>query len=147
MPEQTLHRWRAQTRVDAGLCEWVTSDECEELRLVNRRIQELERERKLVKETSEIYDALAVVGLNEGWPSREKWYRAVFPNGPLAAPGPYEVKLNGAVYRAEADLLRPDGDIFRLRLSGYEMPRSRSVDIDEVEDLVAAERLLKEGAR
>lgn len=57
---------------------------------------------------------------------------------------PKSVRLNGAIYCAPAELLRPDGDIFRLRLAGYEMPRERSVDIDFPSDLASVIRILDE---
>ena len=55
---------------------------------------------------------------------------------------PRAVKLNGAVYCAGSEFLRPDGDFFRLRLLGFDMPQIRSLDIDVIEDLEAAETLL-----
>jgi CMP-N-acetylneuraminic acid synthetase len=38
--------------------------------------------------------------------------------------------------------LRPDGHFLRLQLAGYEMPSDRSIDIDDLLDLEAAEREL-----
>jgi len=38
VPEQTLHLWKAQGRVDAGLTEGVTSTESQALRGAHRRI-------------------------------------------------------------------------------------------------------------
>ncbi len=55
---------------------------------------------------------------------------------------PRSVRLNGAVYCASANRLRPDGNFFRLSLAGYEMPGDRSIDIDVPADLAEAERLL-----
>ncbi len=60
---------------------------------------------------------------------------------------PKSFKLNGAVYCAPSELLRPDGDIFKLQLTGYEMPQSRSVDIDTVEDFRLTELLLGTNSR
>lgn len=57
---------------------------------------------------------------------------------------PRTVRLNGAVYCAAAASLLPDGNFFRLRLAGYEMPASRSIDIDEPEDLELARRHVAE---
>jgi CMP-N,N'-diacetyllegionaminic acid synthase len=51
---------------------------------------------------------------------------------------PRTVKLNGAVYCADTQSLLPDGSFFKLRLAGYEMPASRSIDIDDPEDLELA---------
>ncbi|CAB4967323.1 MAG: acylneuraminate cytidylyltransferase family protein [Actinobacteria bacterium] len=51
---------------------------------------------------------------------------------------PRTVRLNGAVYCAPTELLMPDGNFFRLRLAGFEMPASRSIDIDEPADLELA---------
>jgi len=70
VPEQTLHRWKAQGRVDADLAEGVTSSESQALRDAHRRIKELEDELALVKAASEIHDAQAVVDPKDGKPSR-----------------------------------------------------------------------------
>jgi len=70
VPEQTLHRWRTQGRVDAGLADGVTSTESQALRDAHRRIKELEYELALVKATSEIFDAQAVVDPKGVRPSR-----------------------------------------------------------------------------
>ena len=70
VPEQTLHRWKSQGRVDAGLAEGVTSTESQVLRDAHRRIKELEDELALAKAASEIYDAQAVVDPKDGKPSR-----------------------------------------------------------------------------
>ena len=70
VPEQMLHRWKSQGRVDAGLAEGVTSTESQALRDAHRRIKELEDELALVKAASEIYDAQAVVDPKDGKPSR-----------------------------------------------------------------------------
>ncbi len=50
--------------------------------------------------------------------------------------------LNGAIYAAKAQHLRPSGDFFQLPLVGYVMPYSRSIDIDDSEDLAEAARQL-----
>ena len=55
---------------------------------------------------------------------------------------PPTVRLNGAVYCASQQSLRPDGRFLRLQLAGYEMPSERSIDIDDLLDLEAAEREL-----
>ena len=52
---------------------------------------------------------------------------------------PPTVRLNGAVYCASQQSLRPDGRFLRLQLAGYEMPSERSIDIDDLLDLEAAE--------
>ena len=69
-PEQTLHRWKTQGRVEAGLVDGVTSTESQALRDAHRRIKELEDELALVKAASEIYDAQAVVDPKGVRPSR-----------------------------------------------------------------------------
>jgi transposase-like protein len=69
-PEQTLHEWKTQGRVDAGLAYGVTSTESQALRDAHRRIKELEDELALVKAASEIFDAQAVVDPKDGKPSR-----------------------------------------------------------------------------
>ena len=56
---------------------------------------------------------------------------------------PRTVKLNGAVYCASAHLLLPDGNFFKLRLAGLEMPSSRSIDIDEPADLEVADQQIR----
>lgn len=70
VPEQTLQRWKAQWRVDAGLAEGVTSYESQALRDAHRRIKELEDELALVKAASEIFDSQAAVDPKGGKPSR-----------------------------------------------------------------------------
>ena len=57
---------------------------------------------------------------------------------------PRAVRLNGAVYCAPTRLLLPDGNFFRLRLAGFEMPASRSIDIDDPEDLELARHRVEE---
>lgn len=71
VPEQTLHRWKTQGRVYAGLADGVTSIESQALRDAHRRIKELEDELVLVKAASEIFDAQAVVDPKGGKPSRQ----------------------------------------------------------------------------
>ena len=56
---------------------------------------------------------------------------------------PDTVRLNGAVYCASQQALRPDGNFMRLLLAGYEMPGTFSIDIDEPGDLEAAERAIE----
>ena len=70
VPEQTLHRWKTQGRVNAGLVDGVTSTESQALRDANRRIEELEDELALVKAASETFDAQVVVDPKGGKPSR-----------------------------------------------------------------------------
>ncbi len=61
IPMQTLHRWKHQALIDAGLAEGVDSVESAALRAANKRIKALEQELQLVKDASEIYGSLAVV--------------------------------------------------------------------------------------
>lgn len=70
VPEQTLHRWKAQGRVDAGLAEGVTSAESQVLRDAHRRVKELEDELALVKASGKICGAHAGVDPRDGKPSR-----------------------------------------------------------------------------
>jgi len=70
VPEQTLHRWKHQGLIDAGLAEGIDSVESAALRSANKRIKALEKELQLVKDASEIYDSLVVVDPKEGRPSR-----------------------------------------------------------------------------
>ena len=70
VPLQTLHRWKAQALVDAGVRKGSTSRELSDLREARKRIKELEDELRLVKDTCEIFDSLAVVDPNEGRWSR-----------------------------------------------------------------------------
>ena len=70
VPEQTLHRWKSQARVDAELTDGVTSVESRPLRDAQRRITELEAELALVKAAREIFNAQAVVDPKGGTPSR-----------------------------------------------------------------------------
>lgn len=58
---QTLHRWKAQALVDAGVRKGSTSRELSDLREARKRIKELEDELRLVKDACEIFDSLAVV--------------------------------------------------------------------------------------
>ena len=69
VPEQTLHRWKTQGRVDAGLADGVTSTESQALRDAHRQIKELEDELAPVNARSEIYDFQAVVDPIDGKPS------------------------------------------------------------------------------
>ncbi len=61
VPEQTLHRWKHQAQIDAGLVEGVSFGESASLRTAHKRIKELEKKLQLVKDASEIYDSLVVV--------------------------------------------------------------------------------------
>lgn len=58
-----------------------------------------------------------------------------------AVEGPAEFRLNGAVYAARADHLRSGGPLVGPETAGVEMPRARSVDVDDAYDLHVA-RLL-----
>ena len=70
VPEQTLHRWKHQGLIDAGLAEGIDSVESSALRSANKRIKALEKELRLVKDASEIYNSLVVVDPKGGRPSR-----------------------------------------------------------------------------
>ncbi len=70
VPEQTLHRWKHQAFIDAGLAEGIDSTESAALRAARKRIKSLEQELQLVKDASEIYDSLAVVDPKDDRPSR-----------------------------------------------------------------------------
>ena len=70
VPMQTLHRWKHQALIDAGLAEGIDSTESAALRAARKRIKSLEQELQLVKDASEIYDSLAVVDPKGGRPSR-----------------------------------------------------------------------------
>jgi len=61
VPMQTLHRWKHQALIDAGLAEGIDSTESGALRAAHKRIKSLKKELQLVKDASEIYDSLAVV--------------------------------------------------------------------------------------
>jgi len=60
VPEQTLHWWKTQGRVDAEFADDVTSTESQALRDAHRRIKELEDELALVKAASEIIRSIPV---------------------------------------------------------------------------------------
>jgi hypothetical protein len=70
VPEQTLHRWKHEDYVDSGFVDGVTSSGNSALRAAHKRIKTLEKELQPVKDTSEIYDSLAVVDPKGGRPSR-----------------------------------------------------------------------------
>jgi len=70
VPIQTLHRWKHQALVDAGLAEGVHSTESAAKRAAYKRIKSLERELQLVQDASEIYDSLEVMDPKEGRSSR-----------------------------------------------------------------------------
>ena len=56
---------------------------------------------------------------------------------------PVVYALNGAVYVVQRSVLAKIENQFRFkRLAVYEMPRARSIDIDDEEDLNLAELLL-----
>ena len=71
VPEQTLHRWKHQALIDAGLVEGVDSTQNAELRAAKKRIKALEEELQLVREASALFDSLAVVDPKEHRPSRK----------------------------------------------------------------------------
>lgn len=96
-------------------------------------------------------DAEGVVSVTEVTENPEWMYRLSATNSELEPVVPHHcafrrqdlprtVRLNGAVYCAATDLLRPDGNFFKLRLAGYEMPPSRSIDVDDPEDLDIARK-------
>jgi transposase-like protein len=60
VPEQTLHRWKHQGLIDAGVKDGVDSCESAALLAANKRIKALEKELQLVKDASEISDSLVV---------------------------------------------------------------------------------------
>ncbi len=70
VPEQTLHRWKHQAPVDAGLVDGVGSSEHAELRAARKRINALEKELQLVKDASELFDLTVVVDPKDVRPSR-----------------------------------------------------------------------------
>ena len=70
VPLQTLHRWKSQALVDAGVRTGFTSRELSDVREARERIKELEDELHLVKDASEIFDALTVAEPKEVKPSR-----------------------------------------------------------------------------
>jgi transposase-like protein len=70
LPEQTLHRWKHQALVDAGLVGGSDSSEHAQLRAVRKRIKALEKELQLVKDASELFDRTAVVDPKDVRPSR-----------------------------------------------------------------------------
>ena len=70
VPMQTLHRWKHQVLIDAGLAEGMDSTQSAALRATHKRIKSLEQELQLVKEASEIYDSLAVADSKGDRPSR-----------------------------------------------------------------------------
>jgi putative transposase len=70
VPEQTLHRWKHQALIDAGLVEGVDSAQGAELRAAKKRIKALEHELQLVKDASDLFDRTAVVDPKEDRPSQ-----------------------------------------------------------------------------
>jgi transposase-like protein len=70
VPMQTLHRWKHQALIDAGLVKGTDSTKSAALRAAHKRIKSLEKELQLVKDASEIYDSLEVMDPKEGRPSR-----------------------------------------------------------------------------
>jgi len=70
VPMQTLHRWKHQALIDAGLVEGIDSAESAALRAAHKRIKALEQELQLVQDASEIYDSLAAVDRKGCRPSR-----------------------------------------------------------------------------
>ena len=70
VPEQTLHRWKHQALVDAGLVDGVDSNGHAELRAANKPIKALEKELKLVTDASELFDQTAMVDPKDARPSR-----------------------------------------------------------------------------
>jgi len=70
LPEQTLHRWKHQALIDAGLIDGVDSSEHAQLRAARKRIKALEKELQLVKEASDLFDRTAVVDPKDARPLR-----------------------------------------------------------------------------
>jgi hypothetical protein len=68
-----IRRWKHQAFIDAGLDVVVDSTERAALRVAQKRIKFLEIELQLVKDSSEIYDSLAVVDPKGGRPLQ--WLR------------------------------------------------------------------------
>ncbi len=58
-----------------------------------------------------------------------------------------EVRLNGSIYIFEADTLMITGSIYTKAVLGYEMPRIRSLDIDDQFDFEIAEYLKKKSLK
>lgn len=56
---------------------------------------------------------------------------------------PTYYRINGAIYLAKVEVLKKDRDWYASKPVAYIMPRTRSVDIDTVEDFEYAEFLLK----
>ena len=71
VPEQTLHRWKHQALIDAGLVEGVGSAQSAELRAAKKRIKVLEDELQLVEDASELFDRTAVVDPKENRPPQD----------------------------------------------------------------------------
>jgi len=55
VPEQTLHRWKHQALIDAGLVEGVDSTQNADLRAAKKRIKALEEELQLVRVTCPLF--------------------------------------------------------------------------------------------
>lgn len=75
VPEQTLHRWKHQALIDAGLVDGIDSTQSAALRAAHKRIKFLEKELQLVKDASEIYDPSAVAD--------PRWFQAVVATSSL----------------------------------------------------------------
>ena len=54
--------------------------------------------------------------------------------------------LNGAVFVVRADWLLSGGEMLPAKTVAYEMPKARSIDVDDDTDLVIAEALARSGA-
>ncbi len=81
VPEQTLHRWKHQALIDAGLVDGVDSSEHAQLRAARKRIKALEKELQLVKDASELFDRMAVVDPKDVRPSRNNSCRPDIRSG------------------------------------------------------------------
>lgn len=55
--EGTLYRWKAQSKIDAGLKAGVKSYQSDELKRAKRRIADLEAELKITKDASDLFNS------------------------------------------------------------------------------------------
>lgn len=55
--EATLYRWKAQSKIDAGLKAGVKSYQSDELKMAKWRITELEAELKITKDASDLFNS------------------------------------------------------------------------------------------
>ena len=71
VPEQTLHRWKHQALIDAGLLEGVDSTQSADLQAAHKGIKALGGELQLVKDASALFDSVAVDDREGGRPSQK----------------------------------------------------------------------------